>query len=105
MSNDSPKDGSLRVWWVPQIPCESFYVPVNNLAEAALVIKTLTEYDFFQLKHNIKPDYCNMGGLQIWEEQMDFDEDGSKWCDWYDDKTGMDFEEYWETHHAERPNR
>lgn len=65
--------GTLRVWWIPQIPGAPFYVVVASLAEARLILKTLAEYDLFQLKHNIKPDYSNTGGLEIktesaWEE-------------------------------------
>jgi hypothetical protein len=38
----------LRVWWIPQIPGEPFYVSVNSLEEAKLILNTLAEYDLFQ---------------------------------------------------------
>lgn len=74
----------LKVWWVPQIPGKSFEVYVNSVVEAKLLMNTLANYDQFQLDNNIKPDYCNAGGLQILEE------DG--WFDWYsDDGEDIDF--------------
>lgn len=84
------KDGQLRVWWIPQVPMKkSFYVEVDTLHEAKLIMDTLGLYDEFQLKHRIKRDYSNAGGLEKWCE-----EDG--WGDWYDSETGMDFDEYCE---------
>lgn len=41
------------------------------------MLDTLAAYDAFQLQHNIKPDYCNIGGLEI------FDESECEWNDWY----------------------
>lgn len=69
--------GSLRVWWIPQVPGSQFYVHVANIHEAKLILDTLARYDAFQFENNIKPDYFNIGGLQVLEE------DG--WCDWEDD--------------------
>jgi hypothetical protein len=62
-----------RVWWVPQIPMKAFHVSVANLAQAKLILKTLADYDRFQFENNVKPDYCNAGGLEVfrdgdWEE-------------------------------------
>jgi hypothetical protein len=65
-----------------------FYVPVRSVEEAALVTDTLALYDMFQLDNKVKPDYCNAGGLQY------FDETDGEWCDWYDDETGDDYDEY-----------
>ena len=73
-----PELKELRVWWIPQIPMnESFKVIVKNIDEAKLLLNALAEYDLFQLKHNIKPDYSNVGGL------MTFNEDG-EWEEYYD---------------------
>jgi hypothetical protein len=63
----------LRIWWVPQIPMKPFRVSVANLAQAKLLLKTLADYDRFQFENNVKPDYCNAGGLEVfrdgdWEE-------------------------------------
>lgn len=88
------KNGQLRVWWIPQIPMKPFEVLVDDLKQAKLLLDTLADYDAFQYENDIKPDYSNTGGLTIWEEDLDPDEDGLKWCDWYDEETGMDFDEY-----------
>lgn len=84
------KDKQLRVWWIPQVPMEPFRVQVNNLREAKLLIDTLADYDNFQYHNNIKPDYSNAGGVEIWDEEID------EWSDWYDEETGADFDEYCE---------
>lgn len=70
------KNGDLKVWWVPQLPMKAFEVPVSGLAEAALILNVLGEYDAFQFKNGVKPDYCNAGGL------VEFDGDAADWFDW-----------------------
>lgn len=82
----------LRVWWIPQVPMKPFYVPVRDFREAILIMDTLALYDDFQYKNNIKPDYCNTGGLQT------YDESEHEWVDWYDEETGDSFNEYVEQH-------
>ena len=42
----------------------------------------LADYDKFQFENNIKPDYSNAGGLEIFEN--------GEWPDWYDEATGED---------------
>ena len=79
------KIGDLRVWWIPQIPGEPFYVPVKNLEEAKLIMDTLAKYDIFQFENNIKPDYCNAGDLEYYE--VDYG-----WIDW----VSADFESFTE---------
>jgi len=69
------KKGDLKVWWIPQVPMKPFEVPVKNIDEAILLLKTLALYDIFQFENNIKPDYCNAGGLQIYED--------GEWIDYY----------------------
>ena len=70
-------NNKLRVWWMPQIPMKSFYIPVNSVEEGKKVLDMLAAYDLFQLQNNVKPDFCNTGGLQI------LDEEENDWCDWY----------------------
>ena len=74
----------LRVWWIPQVPMNPFYVDVRTIREAKLLLKALAEYDLFQLANKIKPDFCNAGGLQEWED--------GEWIEWYDDD-GNDIDE------------
>jgi hypothetical protein len=81
---ESPKNGDLRVWWIPQVPMEAFYYPVRSIAEAKHMLEMLAFYDLFQYEHKVKPDYANVGGLQIYDEET-VEEDFDGWCDWYND--------------------
>lgn len=78
-------EGDLKVWWVPQLPMKAFEVPVKTLAEASLLLDTLAAYDAFQFENNVKPDYCNAGGLQVFES--------GEWLDW-ESVDGEDFDEF-----------
>ncbi len=69
--------GDLRVWWIPQLPMDAFYVPVKTVDEAIFVIRTLAEYDLFQFPKRVKPDYCNVGGLEVFED--------GEWHEWESD--------------------
>ena len=80
------KRGDLRVWWIPQVPMDAFYVSVNNAIEAKLILNTLADYDQFQLDNNIKPDYSNTGGLEVFED--------GEWTDWYEKEYGQDIDAY-----------
>lgn len=65
------------------MPMKPFEVSVGSVEEGAKLIKVLADYDIFQFENNVKPDYCNVGGL------MQLDDDG-EWADWFDDETGED---------------
>lgn len=82
------KEKKLRVWWIPQVPMKAFYVEVKSLEEAHLLVETLAQYDIFQFKNKIKPDYSNVGGLQMFED--------GEWTDWYNED-GEYFDEWRET--------
>jgi len=77
----------LRVWWIPQVPGTPFFIEVKDIEQAILLMRTLAEYDKFQFENNIKPDYCNAGGLEI------FNVVEQKWEDWYDND-GDDINKY-----------
>ena len=69
----------MRVWWNPQLGEieESFYIPVETIEEAKKIMDVLAYYDCYQMNKGIKDDYCNCGGLEVWnEEEQD-------WNDWY----------------------
>ena len=72
-------ENKLRVWWNPQVGAcdEAFYVPVQNVEEAKKVMDILAAYDAYQLQNNIKPDYCNIGGLQMYNQET------GEYEDWY----------------------
>lgn len=74
------KHGDLRVWWIPQVPMKPFHVKVDSIKEAKLILDTLADYDSFQFKNNIKPDYSNVGGLEMYE----LDYDGTGKADWFE---------------------
>lgn len=57
---------------------ESFKYDVPDLASGLLLIDALAEYDLFQFKHHVKPDFSNMGGVETYDPL-----DG--WCDVEDD--------------------
>ncbi|KOQ93302.1 superinfection exclusion protein [Pluralibacter gergoviae] len=81
----------LRVWHIPQVPGEAFTVDVGSVEEGVKVMSILGGYDAFQYENNIKPDYCNANGLQMWDESLteqdleDMELD-DKWVDWYHDE-------------------
>lgn len=85
----------LRVWWIPQVPMKSFYVDVDSVKEGIKIMAVLATYDAFQYANNIKPDYSNTGGLQMFDELDDTDGPDGSWCDWMDDETGEDDPEVW----------
>lgn len=83
----------LRVWHIPQVPGKPFYIPVNDIREAKKVMDILAYYDLFQLENNIKPDFCNANGVEIWDEET------KEWYDWYletEDDYFDDVDEYLE---------
>ena len=84
----------LRVWWIPQVGVsEAFYVPVESPEEGKKVMDMLAAYDAFQLQNKVKPDYTNVGGLQMWSEEE------REWNDWYmetDDDYFDDVDQYCE---------
>lgn len=65
---------------------KAFIVPVSSLKEAILILDTLAKYDLFQYKMNVKPDYSNIGGLNIFEN--------GEWVEWGDEKTGDDIHDW-----------
>jgi Superinfection exclusion gene product 17 len=81
----TPKPGDLEVWWMPQLPCEEFRWRVKSPDEALMVVNMLAAYDDFQFAHNVKPDYANAGGLEVFNDQ-------GEWEDWFDED-GNEFED------------
>lgn len=57
-----------QVWWKPQVPMKSFIREVPDLATAKILVEVLADYDLFQYDNNIKPDYSNAGGIEVWED-------------------------------------
>lgn len=85
----------MRVWWIPQVGATDsvFYIPVKSAEEAKKFMDVLSAYDCFQYNHGIKSDYCNAGGVQVWDEKA------QEWNDWYyedEDSFFEDVDEYCE---------
>lgn len=80
----------LRVWWIPQVPMKAFHVDVETVQEGAKILNVLADYDQFQLDNNIKPDYCNSGGLMMLDPDDKEDGPFGSWVDWHDEATGID---------------
>lgn len=83
-ANQTPSEGDLRVWWIPQVPMKQFHAPVKDIEQAKLLLRTLAEYDMFQYHNRVKGDYCNAGGLEVF--------DGAEWFEWDDPETGDDID-------------
>lgn len=76
---DQPKNGDLRVWHIPQVPGPMFTVDVNSLEEGVKLVDTLCDYDQFQYKNKIKPDYANASGIERYEDDEDWFEVDLEW--------------------------
>jgi len=77
-SYQRPQSGDLMIWWIPQVPMQPFTVAVASPSEARKLLGVLANYDLFQFNNRIKPDYCNAGGLSVFEDD--------EWTDWSDDE-------------------
>jgi hypothetical protein len=74
----------LKVWWIPQVPMKPFEVDISSVLEGVKIMQVLADYDRFQFENNVKPDYCNAGGINQWNEE------DQQWESWYDEETGED---------------
>ncbi len=91
----APRQGDLRVWWIPQVPGKAFYVPVSSIAEAQKLLDVLADYDCFQFNNRIKPDYCNAGGLECFKQYgaPNPPDDFPDWCEW-ESEDGDNIDDY-----------
>lgn len=89
MKKKQYKPSDLQVWWIPQVPGKAFNVDVSSVEDAVKLMSVLADYDLFQFKNKIKPDYCNAGGLNIYESDSD-GEGNPGWTSWCDEETGED---------------
>jgi hypothetical protein len=72
------KNGQLKVWWIEKDDIsEYFEMPVENICEAMLVIKTLTNYAKYQFKNGVRNNILRgAAGLMVFENDM--------WVEWED---------------------
>lgn len=84
----------LRVWWMPQVGIgQTFYIPVETIEGGKKIMDILAAYDLFQLQNNVKPDYVNAGGLEMWDEE---EKEWIDWCIETEDDFFEDIDEYYE---------
>lgn len=88
MSEERLLIGDLRVWHVPQVPGNPYFVKVESFAEAEKVLDVLAYYDIFQFENRIKPDFSNAQGVERYEE------DGEGGYEWYE--IDLEEDEPWE---------
>lgn len=78
----------LRVWHIPQVSMKAFHVEADSLQEAVKIKNALADYDLFQYENNVKGDYANASGIEMWDESLT-DQDlidmelDDRWVDWY----------------------
>ncbi|WP_395007313.1 hypothetical protein [Undibacterium sp.] len=99
MSNHKPKIGDLRVWHIPQIPGKAFHVAVTTPQEAKKIMSALVNYDLFQFKNRIKPDYSNAQGLEAYE--ADAGDGKPDWCEW-SSEDGQELDEWLEDQYSNK---
>jgi hypothetical protein len=88
---DGTKIGQLRVWWSygDAAGRHMDYYSVEDLKEAKKLLKKLADKQV----NDASIDF-NSGGLEVWEERMDFKDNGlgprvkvtiQEWTEWMDD--------------------
>ena len=80
--------GNGRVWHIPQAPVEPYYVYVDFIEEAILIITSLKLYDNYLRSCKLIPEYISVTGFEMFE--------GGEWIEWRDPNTGCDIEEFME---------
>jgi hypothetical protein len=79
----------LKVYHIPQLGHnQSFEVEVKDEYEANLLINTLAAQHLWLYNNKYIPDYSNILGVLQWNEEE------KDWEDYYDEETGLNFEEY-----------
>lgn len=86
MSTETHPVGTLKVWYVPQVPMQPYerILPHHDgdeekeLALAAILLDTIISFSSFEFENRVKPDYSDMGGIERWEG------DGEGGRDWYE---------------------
>lgn len=82
MTNEYPTEGDLRVWYIPQVPSESYEVDIPRrdgtsesayLEQAAFVLSAIIGLSIWEFDHRVKPDYSDAAGIarfdgEDWED-------------------------------------
>ena len=91
----------LRVSHFPQIPCKPFRVEVRNEREAFLVYNTIADQHLFLYENNFIPDYSNTLMIQMWDDDLEPDDNGEKWTDYWNEEEVMEWDEFSNTYHEQ----
>ena len=67
----------FQVWYCPQMPMKAFEVETSNALEAEKILGVLEDFSLFEFENRVKPDYADVGGIQVW------DEEGRGWVDYH----------------------
>ena len=74
------KEGDLRIWYAHLFnKPELFYSSVENPCDAAAQLLAIYDLMLFLYENNQINDYCNAGGLEVYESDG---EGGFEWCEW-----------------------
>ena len=86
--SEQPNNGTLRLYWHPNLPAKDdpFYVNVNSAEEAVHLADALASYDGYLFTQKLREDYTNTGGLEVFK--------GDEWEDWKS-SDGTPFDKYW----------
>jgi hypothetical protein len=66
-----------QMWYIPQIPMKAFTVETATPKEAERILWVLESFSDFEYLNNIKPDYADVGGICVWDEQ------DQEWVDYH----------------------
>ena len=69
----------LKVWWLPLVPGNTFYVDVDSVDDGKKVMKILAEYDEFQIENGIKSGLTRSCGLMTFDENDTTDGPDGSW--------------------------
>lgn len=91
VKNATPREGDLRVWYIPQIPMKAFEVdlPTQDLGIAALVLDSLIGLSLFEFENKVKPDYADAAGIARFDGEDWEDVDADEWSAALDANVGI----------------
>jgi len=58
----------FKAWYIPQVPMKAFEVERDTAAEAQSALDLITDFSIFEFENKVKPDYCDAGGVAVWDE-------------------------------------
>jgi len=58
----------FKAWYIPQVPMKPFEVERPTAVEAQAALDLITDFSIFEFENKVKPDYCDAGGVEEWDE-------------------------------------